>query len=477
MRPTDAQQVEAHRPRPPVFDGAKGEEARYKPNLDPRSNPDLNLDRDFDRLRLQTHRDHRPVDLPDRQQKSSGSEKHKTEAVKEWVGRSVIEVDSKGHRQPANSRTKDSLSTLKPFVLPSGSRTTYRDDTGKPRPTALDRPASSSNSQPQTRPNPVATQQGSSSASSSSYSRPSTTVSSSDYAKFKSTGAFASPARPTASAFEVAPSSPFYRPQKPQSRVLPQDSWMVAQMNAHHAQQRQNGRPPSASSGPSMGQAYGIAAGYAAKSAAAATAGSSAALGVNKEEDGEDFSAALNNVQVDPSDYTRVSADQAEADMRELLSGAIGDGEDNTGGVEDGSNLVDGFAEGMSLMPHQIRGVSWMGKREVGTKRGGILADVSLRGKKRPLRGKLNVTHLSYTLGYGSGEDRTDYRQHFEATQKQGRGKAGILHNDVDRYSAVSLARSSHAQAGPMLRVDIPHIGPSWINGSRRSRTRPLQVD
>ena len=184
-----------------------------------------------------------------------------------------------------------------------------------------------------------------------------------DYSKFKTGGAFASPVRRQNDSLQVHPSSKFNRPQT----QIPANSWMTDQLNTHHAMQRLNGRPPAGP--PTSIPAYNIAMGSSSKGAAGPGADQ------RKEDDGEEFSNALNNVKNDPDDHLRVSADQAEADMRELLSGAIGDGEDDQG--EEGSNMVDGFAEGMSLMPHQVRGVAWMGKRETGRSRGGILADVS----------------------------------------------------------------------------------------------------
>ena len=185
-----------------------------------------------------------------------------------------------------------------------------------------------------------------------------------DYSKFKSGGAFASPVRRQDNSLQVDPSSKFARAQ-PQ---IPVNSWMTDQLNTHHAMQRLNGRPPA---GPSTSiPAYGVATG------SSSYGGANTVVPQRKEDDGEEFSNALNNIRIDPDDHHRVSADQAEADMRELLSGAIGDGEDDQG--EQGSNLVNGFAEGMSLMPHQVRGVAWMGKRETGRSRGGILADVGL---------------------------------------------------------------------------------------------------
>ena len=91
------------------------------------------------------------------------------------------------------------------------------------------------------------------------------------------------------------------------------------------------------------------------------------------EPQGEVFD--LNTVKYTQADYERYHGD-AEEHMRELLSGAVGDGEDE-GGVQDGDDQVEGFANGVRLMPHQVRGVKWMQARESGRKYGGILADVS----------------------------------------------------------------------------------------------------
>jgi hypothetical protein len=336
MRPTDAQQVEAHS----QAQGGRGLPTALKSTEKADSGVEA---LDFDKLKFDK----------DRSQQDKDQRRH------------VIEVDSRGHRStgPEGSRGKMTMAGFKPVSTSGPGLDAKADSPHVPWVHRGINPA-----HPGARP-----------ASTSNSSKPSST-NSADYAKFKSTGAFASPAKPSSATLRVDPSSPFYRPQK---QALPQDHWMVSQLNAHHAQQRQNGRPsaPAGSgAGIGMGQDYGIAAGYAAKTASHAS-GSASQPGPAKpgaEEDGEDFSSALNDIKADPMDYTRVSADQAEADMRELLSGAIGDGEDNTGGAEEGANLVEGFADGMTLMPHQIRGVSWMGQREVGTKRGGILADVSV---------------------------------------------------------------------------------------------------
>ncbi|GFZ45489.1 Hydrolase acting on acid anhydrides to facilitate cellular and subcellular movement [Saitozyma sp. JCM 24511] len=88
-------------------------------------------------------------------------------------------------------------------------------------------------------------------------------------------------------------------------------------------------------------------------------------------------------------DVAITAADQAkhmgDADehMRELLSGAIGDGEGDMGddAVKEGEDAVEGFVESIRLMPHQVRGVRWMRGRETGRKYGGILADDMGLGK------------------------------------------------------------------------------------------------
>jgi SNF2 family DNA or RNA helicase len=90
-------------------------------------------------------------------------------------------------------------------------------------------------------------------------------------------------------------------------------------------------------------------------------------------EEREDFD--VYNVQLTAEDYERHH--DAEEQMRELLAGAVGDGEDDHGG--EGDDIVEGFAKDIKLMPHQVRGVRWMRERESGRKRGGILADVSCR--------------------------------------------------------------------------------------------------
>lgn len=93
---------------------------------------------------------------------------------------------------------------------------------------------------------------------------------------------------------------------------------------------------------------------------------------IEGEVEGEEFDIA--DVQYTAQDFEKSHGDPEEQ-MRELLSGAVGEGED--GDAKEGDDIVEGFAEGMRLMPHQVRGVKWMRERESGRKRGGILADVS----------------------------------------------------------------------------------------------------
>jgi hypothetical protein len=90
------------------------------------------------------------------------------------------------------------------------------------------------------------------------------------------------------------------------------------------------------------------------------------------DEGGEDFD--IGAAQFTAKDFETCTGDPEEQ-MRELLAGAVGDGEE---GVEDEQEIVEGFAPHIKLMPHQVRGVRWMRERETGRRNGGILADVSL---------------------------------------------------------------------------------------------------
>nr|WVH01933.1 SNF2 family N-terminal domain [Naematelia aurantialba] len=85
----------------------------------------------------------------------------------------------------------------------------------------------------------------------------------------------------------------------------------------------------------------------------------------------------LRDAKITDEDYIRHQGD-ADEHMRELLSGAIGEGDD---AVEDGDDVIEGFADNIRLMPHQVRGVKWMRQRESGRKYGGILADDMGLGK------------------------------------------------------------------------------------------------
>lgn len=94
----------------------------------------------------------------------------------------------------------------------------------------------------------------------------------------------------------------------------------------------------------------------------------------------------LGAARITAEDYATFDGD-ADKHMRELLSGAIGDGEDEMGddAVKEGEEIVKGFAADIRLMPHQVRGVRWMRNRESGRKYGGILADVSgMIGTEQP---------------------------------------------------------------------------------------------
>ena len=81
----------------------------------------------------------------------------------------------------------------------------------------------------------------------------------------------------------------------------------------------------------------------------------------------------LDSVKLTADDWTKHEGDP-EAHMRELLSAAVGEEDEE---IKDGEDRVEGFADAVRLMPHQIRGVKWMRGRESGRKFGGILADVS----------------------------------------------------------------------------------------------------
>ncbi|WVO16853.1 hypothetical protein L204_104539 [Cryptococcus depauperatus] len=98
------------------------------------------------------------------------------------------------------------------------------------------------------------------------------------------------------------------------------------------------------------------------------------------EDPGEIFD--INSVPITAEDLVRYNGD-SDQHMQELLSGAIGDGENEIGddGVKEGEDVVEGFAKDIRLMPHQVRGVRWMKQREKARKYGGILADDMGLGK------------------------------------------------------------------------------------------------
>ncbi|KAL1413004.1 hypothetical protein Q8F55_000753 [Vanrija albida] len=94
------------------------------------------------------------------------------------------------------------------------------------------------------------------------------------------------------------------------------------------------------------------------------------------DENGEDFD--LDQAKITAEDFQRHIGD-ADEQMRDLLAGAVGDGEGDS--REPGDEIIDGFAPNIKLMPHQVRGVKWMRDREKGRKYGGILADDMGLGK------------------------------------------------------------------------------------------------
>jgi len=95
---------------------------------------------------------------------------------------------------------------------------------------------------------------------------------------------------------------------------------------------------------------------------------------VRPRQDGNGEAFDLSAANITAADTMFFDRD-AEKHMRELLSGAIGEGEDDEG--EEAIETIHGLAEGVSLMPHQQRGARWLKKREAARNYGGILADVS----------------------------------------------------------------------------------------------------
>lgn len=97
-----------------------------------------------------------------------------------------------------------------------------------------------------------------------------------------------------------------------------------------------------------------------------------------KNEDGEELEVFdVAHIPLSSGDFEQDP--HAQEHMRELLSGAIGSGEDEV--FLDGEDVIQGFKPGFRLLPHQVRGVKWMREREKGKKRGGILADDMGLGK------------------------------------------------------------------------------------------------
>jgi hypothetical protein len=114
-------------------------------------------------------------------------------------------------------------------------------------------------------------------------------------------------------------------------------------------------------------------------------------IGEKVEEGGEMFDLSTAGITAEDANYLDRDS---EKHMRELLSGAIGEGEDDG---EEPMETVHGLAEGVTLMPHQQRGVRWLKKREAARNFGGILADVSLSYAMMSL--------AVDEIGHGSGED------------------------------------------------------------------------
>lgn len=109
----------------------------------------------------------------------------------------------------------------------------------------------------------------------------------------------------------------------------------------------------------------------------------------------------LDAAQITAADTMYFDKD-SEKHMRELLSGAIGEGEDDDEGGHADMEHVEGLGEGVTLMPHQIRGVRWLKKREAARNYGGILADVSAINSSTTSRTGANFS------GHGSGKDGAD---------------------------------------------------------------------
>lgn len=70
----------------------------------------------------------------------------------------------------------------------------------------------------------------------------------------------------------------------------------------------------------------------------------------------------------------RMSAEEAQKALRDLVAGISGGGDINQD-VDEEEGFVEGFRDGIVLLPHQIIGRKWMAERETGKKSGGLLAD------------------------------------------------------------------------------------------------------
>lgn len=141
--------------------------------------------------------------------------------------------------------------------------------------------------------------------------------------------------------------------------------------------------------------------------------------GEKAEEGGEMFD--LNTANITAEDTMYLDRD-SEKHMRELLSGAIGEGEDDG---EEAMETVHGLAEGVTLMPHQQRGVRWLKKREAARNFGGILADAS------PCC--VLTRFVADHIGYGPGKDRPNDSTHMREKGQCGRTKVRILRDTVSR--------------------------------------------
>ena len=140
-------------------------------------------------------------------------------------------------------------------------------------------------------------------------------------------------------------------------------------------------------------------------------------IGEKAEEGGEMFD--LNTANITAEDTMYLDRD-SEKHMRELLSGAIGEGEDDG---EEAMDTVHGLAEGVTLMPHQQRGVRWLKKREAARNFGGILADAS------PCC--VLISFVADHIGYGAGKDRPDDSSYMREKGQCGRTKVRILRDTV----------------------------------------------